>query len=189
MLGKKYNNSGPIGTKLGTFIVDENLETVNKYVPILLYDKYLIESINFGVKWLFTKIEGHTGIGDKYTRYRDKFIKLINDDKYSDDLNQQVIEITHDLSSKLNRIKAPELARSDKGASKNNNHLGPSNLDDILENDVDFTRGLMVQTVPGRYELFLYVRHSDHYDILPYEFIVERLKTVPNLLINGYKVN
>jgi hypothetical protein len=185
MSARKYITPGPIGTKLGTFIVNENLEIINKHIPLSLYDKYLIDSINLGISWFHKRLTEHK-VDEKFFRHYDKFVKLINNSAYSDELNQGIIEATYDLNSKLNHIETPVIQHIEK---KRVHHLGPDSLNNITEKDIDLTRGLMVQTTPGKYELFLYVRHLDHYDTLPYEYISEKIRNLPNLLYNGYKLN
>ncbi len=184
MSTRKYSSVpvGPIGTKLGTFIINEALETENKHVPISSYDKYLIDSITLGIKWLYKTIS-ENAVDEKFHRYYEKFNRAIQDGKYSDELNQDVIETSYDLNSRINRII---VQRQDK---KKIGHLGPEDLNKITEKDVDFTRGLMVQTVAGKFELFLYVHHSDHYDVLPYEYIAERVKELPKLYIGDHQIN
>jgi len=195
MSTRKYATIGPIGTKLGTFLINDDLETANKYVSIAQYDKYLIESITIGMKWLTSKIE-ENGIDKKFLILYNRFQKQINDGDITDQLNQNIIEICYNLSSKLNKIERSSLTSSKEIKSKINihavpksNHLGPMQLSDITEKDIDLSRGLMTQSGVGKYDLYLYVKHQDHYDILPYEYIIDKVKILPNLLFNGYKIN
>ena len=191
----KYGNHGAIGTKLGTFIINDNLVIVNKHVPIPVYSKYLSESINIGIKWLHKQIEDST-VESKYSLLLDKFISLIDQGNYTDDLNQNIIEVVCNLLNKLNKLKLPDSIRSSQEIKRSPEvkrerrvgHLGPQELSQINEKDVDFSRALMVQTSTGKYELFFYVRHNDHNDILPYEYIADKVKNIPQLMFNGYKI-
>jgi len=192
-----YLSHGPIGTKLGTFIIDDNLQIANIHVPINLYNKYLTESINIGIKWLHKKIED-SSIDQRYPSLFNKFITLIENNGFTDDINQNIIEMVCSLSNKLNK-KTPTIDNirssqeikppSDYKKEKHIHHLGPHNLSDLTEQDIDFTRGIMVQMSTGKYELFFYVRHDDHNDILPYEYIFDKIKNIPTLMVNGYKLN
>jgi len=206
-MNSKIKTHGPIGTKLGTFIVDDNLTIENKYISLSSYNKLLIDSINMGLKWIETKVKDEM-VDTKYVKYYNKFLNSIENYGYTNEVNQNIIEVAHDMLSKFNPVKIlsqkpshiiktdnikPDIDlkshQPDKNSTVKNNHLGPQNLDNITDIDVDFSKGLMVQTMPGRYQLFLYVRHNDHWDILPYEHIAEKIKSIPNLLFNGIKIN
>lgn len=234
---KSHGPHGPVGTKLGTFIVDENLTIENNYVALPLYDKYLIDSITIGLAWIGKKIK-ENAVDAKYLRLYQKFCGLLQNVGYTDELNQSVIEVAHDLSSKINSVTvknplnvstglynsppSPSMTlggppglpgphgphgpggnSSPRGPPKINhrealpvkdfkfrpNHLGPTDLDSITDKDIDFSRALMVHTISGKYELFIYVRHNDHWDLLPYEYISRKLDKIPGLIYNGMKIN
>lgn len=192
---KKGADPGPIGTKLGTFIVDENLQVLSKHVPINMYNEYLVQSINSGFKWLY-KISETRSLDQRYTKSLEKFRDSIEHGYYTDSLNQEIIDTTHNLLSKIDNSSPIELRLSQeiknlKGPRKGKNiaPMGPHNVEDMTDKDVDLTRALIVQTSTGKYELHLYVRHNDHYDILPYDYIIEKVKILPNLIYNGSKIN
>lgn len=207
-MNTRNKNHGPIGTKLGTFIVDDKLTIENSYVALQLYDKLLIDSITIGLKWIGKKLDENL-LDNKYKRLYQKFTSLIETNGYTDELNQSIIEIAHDISSKINSVASKQLVNSATGSPRNNqkmftgnqvsssikefkfkpNHLGPDDLNNITDKDIDFSRGLMVQSLPGKYDLFLYVRHNDHFDLLPYEYITEKIKRLPQLIYQGMKIN
>lgn len=218
-MNSTLKDHGPVGTKLGTFIIDDELTIENKYISLSLYNKSLIDSINKGLQWMEKKI--YNDIQDvKYIKLYQKFKYLIGTYGYTNELNQSIIEASHDILSKLNIVKA-SIFKSNTNMNDNSgkiidgrnnnkvpntndkikdvyepkhstvkkNHLGPNDLNNITDADVDFSKGLMVQTLPGKYQLFLYVRHNDHWDILPYECICDKIKKIPNLIFNGVKIN
>src|SRR5437773_1416968 len=100
---RKIIDPGAIGTKLGTFIIDDNVKVSHEHVSLHQYDKFLIDSINFGLKWLSKKSQE----GKLDTRDLATIQKLQNDFKennYTDNLNQRIIEVCYNIRSKLNKI-------------------------------------------------------------------------------------
>lgn len=188
---KSKYTPGAIGTKLGTFIIDDNLTISSEYVPINHYSSRLFDSINMGIKWMEKAINNTTD--NKYNKLLDKFNKFIKDGQCTDELNQSIIDVSHDLLYKIdqNKVNDMKISQEIKNIKKGRNSpiLGPDKISDITEKDIDLSRGLMVQTSSGKYELYLYVRHRDHNDILPYDYIIDKVKSLPNLVFNGFKIN
>lgn len=218
---KNAKNLGPIGSKLGTFIINSNLEIKDEYVALHQYDKYLKDSINTGLEWISNNVGALSG--DKYLNLFERIKNNINKDGYTDTINQNIIELSYDILSKLNNPKTEEApgyfalggnslkgSGSGRNSLKNSNsgnflkksnssmkksnpstknkmdaHLGTDNLDKLSITDVDLTRSLMVQVDIGRFVMFLYVRHLDHWDILPYEYIYEKIENFPSLLLKN----
>lgn len=187
-----YNsNHGPIGTKLGTFIIDSSLAVQNVRVSIQRYNQLLVDSINFGLKWISQKLLENK-VDERFSQTLENLYSMLRKNGYDDSLNQSVIETVHKLSDKLNMLKLNMYippVKEIKEIKQKEIHLGPADLDKITFKDVNFTKGIMVQVSSGKYELFLPVRHDDHWDILPYEYIQNKIGIMPNLLLNGSKIN
>ena len=194
----KLTKHGPIGTKLGTFIIDDNLTTKHMHVALSVYPNFLIESITFGLNWMRENIKDLPD-DNKYARLYGKFMNSLDTSNYTDNLNQNIIETAYALSVYLNNMHSQrshqELLTNSLRDSQNirdgnqKKHVGPSDLENITEKDVDFSRVILVMITPGKYQLFLKVRHDEHWDILPYDFIIEKIGSVPNLFYGGIKIN
>src|SRR5205823_1786295 len=93
---------GPSGTKLGSFIINDQLEIKNEYCTVVQYDIHLKNSIDIGLVWLRKNI---SHLNDpKYesvlTSIESHFIKK----GYTDALNQRILELSHDVLTKMNQI-------------------------------------------------------------------------------------
>ena len=175
---------GPIGTKLGSFIVNDQLEITNNYFTLPQYEKYLNSSIDIGLLWLRKNVP--LSNSSKYKYLLQGIENSLTDGKYTEALNQKIIELSYDVLSKINEgtRKIPNRnspKREIKVKSKLDTHLGPETLDKITTQDVDSDKLVLVETYPGNFVLCLYVRHNDHWDILPYKYIAEK---IPNFSIN-----
>ena len=165
---------GPVGTRLGTFITNNQLDIESKHFPLNQYDKLLVNSINLGLEWLRKNIN-ILNI-QKYNNLL-TVIERLYTEGCTDSLNQKIIELAYDVLSKVNDLNinparnTPEI----KPKTKLNNHLGAPNLNDISVIDILTDTYVMVQTFPGNFVLCLYVKHNDHYDILPYEYIIKKV--------------
>ena len=175
------NAHGPVGTKLGTFIMNDQLQIKNEHFPLNRYDGLLINSIETGLEWLRKNV--HLLGLQKYDTLLVKVEEQFNKG-YTEGLNQRIIELAYDVLSKINDVGASSLSKKTpevKPKNKLNNHLGALNLNDISLVDVNVDKYVFVETFPGNYVLCLYVKHNDHFDLLPYDYIA---KKIPNFHIN-----
>ena len=184
----KSPNFGAIGTKLGTFIVNDELEIKNIHVSQFKYNEYLINSINTGIGWLL-KVLQEKKIDDKGISTIKKLHNLVIEGNFNERLNHSIIETCYNIDDKLTTIVNKNSYPNFSHNNRKNHHLGPHNLSQITEHDIEFNRGLMVETLPGKYTLYFYVKHQDHLDLVPYEYIIDKIKDIPNLLYNGHKIN
>ena len=184
----KVSSLGPVGTKLGSFIINDQLETKNDYYNVAQYDKFLRNSIEIGLSWLRKHVPtlGTVKYKNLLVSVEEQFIRS----KYTESLNQRVIELSYDVLSKINDTSTPTVQRKFSEGHKNSenkskikidNHLGALSLDKITLIDVDTTKFIMVETQPGNFILCLNVKHNDHWDCIPYKYIAEK---IPNFSIN-----
>ena len=175
---------GPIGTKLGLFIIDDKLEISNDYYSIAQYDKYLKTSIELGLTWL----KKHVPILSS-AKYKNLLINIedqISKYNYTESINQKIIELSYDVLDNINKIAThPEKKSS---VLQKNNHLGPENLDKISIEDIDPEMHVLVETHLGNFVLFLYVKHNDHWDILPYKYIIEKIPNFKFEILNNIEI-
>ena len=167
----------PIGTKLGSFIINDQLEVQNAYHTLAQYEKMLKSSINIGLYWLQQNVP-ILNI-NKYTNLLTNVEQQFSRTKYTESLNQRIIELSYDVLSKLNSITSQPIFKShteNKIKPKQDNHLGTPDLDKILLSDVNTEKYIMVETHPGNFVLCFYVKHNDHWDILPYKYISEKIE-------------
>ena len=173
----KVSSLGPVGTKLGTFIINDQLEIKNEYYNLAQYDKALKNSIDIGLTWLRKHIPviNLTKYNNLLLSVEEQYLK----GKYTESLNQRIIELSYDILSKLNDMTTPPVLRKypeTKIKVKPENHLGAPDLDKISLSDVNIEKYVMVETYPGNFVLCLYVKHNDHWDILPYKYIAEKIE-------------
>ena len=166
----------PIGTKLGSFIVNDQLEVQNAYHTLAQYEKLLKSSIDIGLYWL----QRNVPILDisKYKNLLTNVEEQFSKNKYTESLNQRIIELSYDVLSKLNSMTSQPIFKKhidNKIKTKPDNHLGTPDLNKILLADVNTEKYIMVETHPGNFVLCFYVKHNDHWDILPYKYIADKI--------------
>lgn len=194
----------PIGTLKGTFIINTSLDEIIGNFNIIEYYNLLKKSIYYGLNWIDTYlIDNPDYILISIYRYKKNILDHEFNDyilsfcrKWKNIIKSNVLyynlipknflhilpDITPnlDLNNYINSIKkntqhiiqTPQYKELKCGEDKLN--LMDIKLDNIY----------MVQYLPGKYELFVLVKHKDHYDYYPYKIINKNIPYLNELIKN-----